>query len=347
MIGDDSEVAFPNHEPADEAPPQSCAHLWPVLHRPRGEAPRQPPPKPPRTQPRTQPSPVRPAPKQSPTQPHPSEPPSAPEPSPTSVTERKPPIERVSFPVAPPPPTPPARPQQAMPARPEASAPVPSAPSTAEAGLQDAAQAQPALEAKEPEAAERLSPVFGYLLYLALAMGTLSVDVETRYTILWTALIVLGGFLVLVDSDRSLGEITSVGLTWGMGIGFIIGLPMLIVAARGLAQTSSVLLPYSTLPALFQAVAIIGPLGETLFYRGAMQGEHGLTAGALSASLGSVLLYWPAAMGYASVLTVAVALATALAFTFGYVRTRYGLAAACACQVMSNLMLLFLPRLIT
>jgi membrane protease YdiL (CAAX protease family) len=341
MIGDEPEVAFPNHEPADEITPQPCAHLWPVLHRPRGEAPCQPPPKPPRTRPHVQPAPVRLAPKQSPTRLRPSEPPE-PGPSPAPPAERKPPIERVSFPVAPPPPAPPARPQAPT------STPAPAVPSPAEASTPDAAQArQPAREAEQPEAAERLSPVFGYLLYLALAMGTLSVDVETRYTILWTALIVLGGFLVLVDSDRSPGEITSVGLTWGMGIGFIIGLPMVIVAAQGLAQTSSVLLPYSTLPALFQAVAIIGPLGETLFYRGAMQAEHGLTAGALSASLGSVLLYWPAAMGYASVLTVAVALATALAFTFGYVRTRYGLAAACACQVMSNLMLLFLPRLIT
>ncbi len=50
---------------------------------------------------------------------------------------------------------------------------------------------------------QRIDPLYAYLLYLALGFGTLYLgvlDVMSRYTVLWTALVGLGAFLTLVDA---------------------------------------------------------------------------------------------------------------------------------------------------
>lgn len=192
----------------------------------------------------------------------------------------------------------------------------------------------------------RLDPIFGYLLFWALGVGTLSLDIEIRHLVMWMLLLVLGLALTLIDRDRPVGPVRVLNLTWGIGLGFIIGLPILITTAGGLAQVSAVLFPYDSMSSLFQMLVFVGPMGETLFYRGAMQEERGLVTAALTAGLGSLILYLPAFSEGIVLLVIAVTISTALAAVFGYVRTRYGLSAAYAGQVMANLMLLFIPRLI-
>lgn len=201
-------------------------------------------------------------------------------------------------------------------------------------------------EAIEEALPRRLDPIFGYLLFWALGLGTLPLAPETRHLLMWLVLLALGLILTVVDTNRPVGPIRSVNLTWGVGLGFIVGLPLLITTASGLAQVSAALFPYTNFASLFQALVFIGPMAETLFYRGVMQDERGLVTGALSAGLGSLILYWPAASSGVALLVIAVTISTALAAVFGYVRTRYGLAAAYASQVMTNLMLLFIPRLL-
>jgi hypothetical protein len=184
------------------------------------------------------------------------------------------------------------------------------------------------------------------VLYLALAFGTFPLPGEIRYLLLWTMLIGLGAALLLFDPQRPLGAVEPVRLTWGAGVGFVLSLPIILTASRALARTSFALVPISSAPSLFQALVLTWPLGETLFYRGAIQREHGLVVASLAAGLGQLLLYWPEADGVFAVLFFAVTFATTLAFIYSYVRLRYGLAAAYACQVIANLMLIFLPRVL-
>jgi membrane protease YdiL (CAAX protease family) len=200
-------------------------------------------------------------------------------------------------------------------------------------------------------ALEAFDPLYALALYLAAALGTWGVitDIETRYTALWCLMLVLGGTLTLVDSRRSRRGVTSSNLVVGAGIAFVIGLPLLVVAAQGLRQTSIVLFPYAKLPTLFQTMILLAPLGETVFFRGVLQERRGFVASVIGAGLGTLLFYWPAGVAGESV-SVVVAVTvflTVLAGLYSYVRQRYGLAAAYVCQVLLNLLLLFAPRVVT
>jgi hypothetical protein len=198
-----------------------------------------------------------------------------------------------------------------------------------------------------PALLEQFDPVFAYLLYMALGLGTLFLDIETRYVALWTVLITLGGALTLLDAGERPERIATANLAWGFGIGLVIGLPILILAGPGLAATTAILFPGVTPATLFQLLALTGPLGETLFFRGVLQDRRGFATSVVAVGLAGVLLYWPAASATPVYLGVAAVFSTALAAVYSYVRTRYGLAAAYVCQATANLMLMFLPLLLT
>ena len=200
--------------------------------------------------------------------------------------------------------------------------------------------------ADEAPTRRRIDPLFGYLLFLALGFGTLPLDVEVRHLVMWLLLLVIGLALTLVETRRGIGPIRLPNLAWGAGLGVIIGLPLLITATRVMAEVSEALFPYTDLLSLLQMLVFVGPMGETLFYRGAMQGERGLLIAALAAGIGSLILYFPAYSSGIVLLVIAATMATALAAVFGYVRMRYGLGAAYIAQVITNVMLFFIPRLL-
>ncbi len=258
--------------------------------------------------------------------------------------ERKPAIsyERVAFPV---PRSPDFQPSATPPAEDAATgSALPGGASTAAAAsMAEAVSKRP----RRPSWLEQIDPLYAYLLYLALGLGTLYLqDVAARQTILWTALLVLGGLLTLVDTDMSHG-MTSGSLAWGLGIGAVIGLPLFILAGPGLAATAAALYPDLDSGALFQALIFVGPLGETFFFRGVLQDRRGIGISILGAGLGYIIFYLPAlAAGTPVYLIAAVFFFTVMAGVYSYVRNRYGLAAALLCQSAANLMLMFLPRIL-
>ena len=245
------------------------------------------------------------------------------------------PDERIEFPVASAPP----RIRQPLPQtqpRPESEV----AKEESEETVEDVEEDEPA------EVVLQRSPLFGFVLLTALAIGTLPLNNEGRYLLLWLVMLVMGVFYVNADDESGAYTFESTNLVWGAGTGFVVSLPLLLLVSRGLAQTSHALLPIASNAALFQALVITWPLGESLYYRGAVQNKHGLVVAAMLAGAGNMLLYWPLVEGVFAVLFVAVLFATILAFIYGYVRLRYGLMAAYTCQVVANVMLLFLPRLL-
>jgi len=209
---------------------------------------------------------------------------------------------------------------------------------------------QVVIEDDEPSIFEAFDPLYALALFLAAALGTLfAIDnIEARYTTLWSMLVLLGGALTLIDSRRARRGVGALNLAWGIGYGVLIGGLLLAFVAQGLYATSRLLFPESryTLPALFQTLVLLGPLGETIFYRGVLQERRGIIASIIGAGLGTLLFYWPASGDAIGTVIAIVLFLTALAGLYSYIRQRYGLAAAFACQVTLNLMLFFIPRLL-
>ncbi|HEC23370.1 MAG TPA: CPBP family intramembrane metalloprotease [Chloroflexi bacterium] len=247
------------------------------------------------------------------------------------------PGERVNFPVAEPPPVKPLT-DSPPPVAPPADEAVPGGPSARQAVSPPVEDAE--AEEAEPVAGLRIDPLFGFVLFGALALGTLYLDIETRYTVLWTALILLGMTAHFIEPKA---DPQPFNLIWGAGVGFVFSLPLLVLAGRGLAETAAVLFPFESRAGLFQALVFAMPLGETIFFRGALQERYGFTASVAGAMVGSALLFWPAASGSLIYLVAGMIFSSVLAGIYSYVRSRYGLMAAYICQVTANLMLLFLP----
>ncbi|MBN1430164.1 MAG: CPBP family intramembrane metalloprotease [Anaerolineae bacterium] len=212
------------------------------------------------------------------------------------------------------------------------------------------AVAEPMPSQDESSISQPVDPFFALLIYLALGLGTWVLsDLESRYTVLWMTLIVIGGGMALLDTGKPQGKIVLGNLSWGLVFGLPIGLMLLVFAPQALSTTSSLLFPNISLPALFQMLAITAPLGETLFFRGGLQDRHGMVAGIIGAGLATLVLFLPAAMGTPEQLTAVAFVAlflTLLAGVYSYIRERYGLAASYACQVTINVMLFVLPRLV-
>jgi len=255
------------------------------------------------------------------------------------------PSERVRFPVAGPPPM-----FDSTPA-PTVGAPVPAPsvqPGAALAGSAavSPAPAPPAVATGTVEPGIQFEPLLGLAFYLALGLGTLFLSIEDRYTVLWVALFLLGGAAWLAEARPPLAAREPGGLFWGLGVGLVFSLPLLILTGRGLADTVNVLFPDYSRAALFQTLVFAMPLGETLFFRGAIQGRHGFAAGVAAAAASSLLLFWPAASGAPVYLFAGLIFSGVLAGVYGYVNSRYGLAASYTCQVTANVMLLFIPGLL-
>lgn len=262
------------------------------------------------------------------------------------------PAPRIAFPVphapgferlSPAPPSPSAGTAPSAPPSVLKPAPAPRSPSAEPAAAE--APARPALR-------DRVDPLFALLLYLGAATSMILVQeilpAEARYTILWTLLIGIGAALTLINVSPKPDQMDSSHLVWGLGIGFIIGLPLFITVRDGLAPTSGALFPEFTVPSLFQSLVIVGPLGETIFFRGFLQEKRGIVISIIGAAVHNVLIFLPVTFGGEStVLAVAgIFFLSVLAGVYSYVRMQYGLTAAFVCQATANLMLLFLPAML-
>lgn len=250
----------------------------------------------------------------------------------------------------------------AIPSRPRIPFPVAEAPGFARTGAavpvpegdEEEAQAETARQirisptrAERPALLEKFDPIYALVLYVAAGLGSLALSgLENRYTALWTLLVILGGGLTFLDLTKPAGRITTNNLAWGLGFGFIIGLPMLIFVRDGLSAGVTVLFPYATPAGLFQTVVFLWPLAETLFFRGVLQQRRGIAVSVIGASIATTVFFWPAGRGQPVLLGLVVGFLSVLSGLYSYVRQRHGLAAAYACQVTLNVMLLFLPRVL-
>lgn len=202
--------------------------------------------------------------------------------------------------------------------------------------------------ADQPGFFQYIDPIYPALLFYSFALGSgfFISDSLTRYAILWVLLAGMGGLLGMVDAGEPLEAVTSSDLAWGIGAGIVIGLPILVIIAPALAESTRLIFPAIGVAALLLSMVFAAPLGETLFFRGVVQERYGLVLSVLGAGIYTILLYWPVVIQSVGVLLLFTIFYTVLAGVYGYLRDRYGIASAFICQVTINLMLVVLPIIV-
>ena|SRR5664279_186569 len=201
-------------------------------------------------------------------------------------------------------------------------------------------------------------PTFGYLVALALSFGLLPLipnNADLRYTLVWGLLALFGVLSWLFGTTTRIGREKIENLAWGGVLGLIVAAPLLLISGNTLTTTVHLLFQTGIgtdihmLPpgAVLAYLVFIMPLGETLFFRGFMQQNRSFwLVGALS-SIWSLVLFVPMLdIGRFPAIAVLISIVLAtINVIYSYVRQRNGLAAAWVCQIVINVVLLFLPYL--
>ena len=194
-----------------------------------------------------------------------------------------------------------------------------------------------------------LDPYFACLIFAGVALGTLSVQVTLRLTILWVTLLVL--WLAYGEGKAFSGSYRYADVGRGVLIGLLIGIPTMALAFRALARAIPILYVGPTLSsdleltgsAVFAALVVLAPLAEELFFRDMLHKERGFWIATSLYAAAGVLLYLPTAGEYPAVLFAVSGAAAVLGVVYGFLYERYGFATALSCHVTANLLLLCLP----
>lgn len=209
-----------------------------------------------------------------------------------------------------------------------------------------------ALEADENAVIYRAAssdPIFGYLVAMAVSFGLtplLPDGAPMRYTVAWGLLAAFGVVAWLLGNGEQIGQEPPEDLAWGVGIGVVAGTPLYLFGGVTLGTTAEILFDSVPPGALLAYLVFVMPLGETLFFRGIVQNERSVWLVGLLATAWSALLFFPLIRNLDEFWAVTVFIGTTLGivnFVYSWVRERNGLAAAWLCQIVVNLMLIFLP----
>jgi hypothetical protein len=201
-------------------------------------------------------------------------------------------------------------------------------------------------------------PTFGYLLALALSFGLLPLipnNADMRYTLVWGLLGIFGVMSWLFGTTTRIEREKIENIVWGGVFGLIVATPLLLFG--GTTLTTTVHLMFSTgsgtdvrpLPsgAVLAYLIFVMPMAETLFFRGLMQQNRAVVfVGGLSSVLSIALFIPMLEVGKYPLVALIIAIVLVLInLMYSYVRQRSGLAAAWVCQIVVNVVLLFLPYL--
>lgn len=193
-------------------------------------------------------------------------------------------------------------------------------------------------------------PVFGYLVAIALSLGLVPLipdQADLRYVIIWGVMAGFGVLSWLLGDMARIGQETPENLAWGIIFGLIVGIPLLMVGGQTLHQTVQRLFINMHVGETLAFLVFVMPLAETLFFRGLLQGQRPFWMVGLLGSVWSILVFFPL-LDVGRYPAVAVVIGVALVLMnqmYSYVRQRNGLAAAWLCQIVVNLVVLFIPFL--
>lgn len=193
-----------------------------------------------------------------------------------------------------------------------------------------------------------IDPLFAYLVLAVVTLiGLGNFAPEARYTLVWSGLVLVGVAGLIVD-QHPVERPAFRDLLVGAGYGLLVGVPILLVGAPQLRRLSLDIFGQATDTAVFQALAFVMPLAETLFFRGAFQAARGVVPSALAGGLWPVILFLPALdVIHFPLVAIFIGLVfIALSFLYSYLAERLNLFSAWACQVVISVLLLWVARLI-
>ncbi|PJF36334.1 MAG: hypothetical protein CUN49_06040 [Candidatus Thermofonsia Clade 1 bacterium] len=228
--------------------------------------------------------------------------------------------------------------------KPEISEPAASA---EEAGLSEATDTL-FEEFEEEERPLTLDPLFIYSIALVVTvLGLGGMPLETRLTLVWTALSALGLMAILVD-EIDVPRPSVRDLAIGGGYAALVGVPILVIGSAQLGRIANELFSGMSATSVFLLLIFAMPAAETLFFRGAFQASRGLWLSALASGVWSCLLLLAGlnVTAYPLVALVIGAALMALNFLYAYLAAVYNLFSAWACQILMNALLLWLPSLL-
>ena len=130
----------------------------------------------------------------------------------------------------------------------------------------------------------------------------------------------------------------------------MLGIPFLVFLSRIiLAPAADRLFPGMSSGSLLAFLVFVMPIAETLFFRGLLQGQLAFWLVGLLATVWNIVLFfpvmWAAVTELPAVTAVIVILLLMMNLLYVYVRKRNGLAAAWICQIVANLIILYVPFL--
>lgn len=196
-------------------------------------------------------------------------------------------------------------------------------------------------------------PLFGFIIAAALSIGLtplLPDSVELRYTLAWGALAGVSVLSWLLGNMERIGQESPENLGWGILYAVMLGIPFLVFLSQLiLAPAADRLFPGMSSGSLLAFLVFVMPIAETLFFRGLLQGQLAFWLVGLLATVWNIVLFFPVMWGEVAerpaVTAVIVILLLMMNLLYVYVRQRNGLAAAWICQIVANLIILYIPFL--
>lgn len=198
-----------------------------------------------------------------------------------------------------------------------------------------------------------LDPLFSCLIFAGVGLGTLGMEASPRLAVLWVSLLVLW---ILYREGQSLKlryQYTEIGR--GVLAGLAVGVPLLLLSLRPLATAIPILFVGTQQTALeqgigttvFLTVVLLAPLAEELFFRDILQRELGLWVTMALYAAAGLVLFLPTAGQYPVVLLSVVGVWSVLGAMYAFFYERFGLAATMAAHTIVNLLLLYIPAILS
>ena len=196
-------------------------------------------------------------------------------------------------------------------------------------------------------------PLFGFIIAAALSVGLtplLPDNVELRYTLAWGALAGVSVLSWLLGNMERIGQERPDDLGWGVLYAVMLGIPLLVfLSQQVLDPAADRLFPGMTAGSLLAFLVFVMPIAETLFFRGLLQSQLVFWLVGLLATLWNIVLFfpvmWRSVTDLPAVTVVLVILLLMMNLLYVYVRERNGLASSWICQIIANLIILYIPFL--
>ena len=198
-----------------------------------------------------------------------------------------------------------------------------------------------------------LDPLFACLIVAGMGLGTVTLGASSRLVILWTTLLAL--WFVRREGRAFRVEYQFAEVGRGALIGLAVSVPLVLLAFQALATAIPILFVSVSQPSLssaggttiFVSLVLLAPVAEGLFFHDVLQRHVGLWLAVGLYAAAGLVFFLPTAGQYPVVLIAVVGVWSALGVMYGYFYERLGLAATLACRFTINLVLLFVPAVLS